>query len=128
MVADPGNARLTAKGDPKDADVAKANRTHEDRHATDDKKVFKAVVVPWDTAMTKAQSSRRVFSGADASACETALYAAMGGTPDTIATKLWDDVDAAGIAFHGTPAGGKLHAFDPWANADCSTATVRVKQ
>jgi hypothetical protein len=128
LVADPGNATLTAKGDPKDADVAAANRTHEDRHATDDEKVFKAVVVPWDTAMTKAQSSGRVFSGADAPACETALYAAMGGTPETIATRLWDDVDAAGHAFHATPAGGRLHAFDPWANADCSTATVRVKQ
>ena len=128
LVANPGNARLTAKGDRTDADVAAANRTHEDRHATDDEKVFNAVVVPWDTAMTKAQSSRRVFSGADASACDTALYAAMGGTPDTIATKLWDDVDAAGHAFHKTAAGAQLRAFDPWANADCSTATVRVKQ
>jgi hypothetical protein len=128
FVAAAGNATLTAKGDPKDADVAAANRTHENRHATDDERVFKAVVVPWDTAMTKAQSSGRVFSGADASACETALYAAMGGTPDTIATKLWDDVDAAGHAFHGTPAGGQLRGFDPSANADCSTATVKVRQ
>ena len=60
LVANPGNARLTAKGDRTDADVAAANRTHEDRHATDDEKVFNAVVVPWDTAMTKA--SRAVAS------------------------------------------------------------------
>jgi hypothetical protein len=75
-----------------------------------------------------AQSSGRVFSGADASACETALHAAMGGAPDTIATRLWDDIDAAGHAFHGTPAGRRLRAFGPSANADCSTATVRVQQ
>ncbi len=128
VAAGSGNATFTAHGVPSDAAVAAANRRHENHHAADEQASFNEVVVPWDTAMTAAQSSQRKFAGADATACEAALFAAIGGTPDDIATNLWNSIGSKGDAFHSTPAGGPRVVTNATSDAGCNTATVDVLQ
>lgn len=126
--AGPGNATLTARGVPSDADVAAANRTHEDRHATDHSTVFNAIMVPWDNALTQALNNRRSFRGADQAAAEAELFRSVGGTPDQIATNLWTTWTGTGDAFHATPNGGPLRLSNPVSDPGCTTVTVDVRQ
>lgn len=119
---------LTANGIPSDADVAAANRTHEDHHAADHQDAFNAAFGPWDTAVTAAQASTTEFNGADIAASEAALWTAMGGTPEQIARAYRTDGFARGRRFHGTGAGGPLRTSNPASNANCSAASVEVRQ
>jgi len=123
-----GNATLTANGRPSDADVAKANRTHEDHHAADHRIAFNSTIGNWDTLLTAAWISNQIFSGPDVATCEASLYAAMGGTPESIADDYFNSCLAAGAAFHATPAGGPLAASNPASDATCGVATVEVRQ
>lgn len=123
----PGQSTLTAHGKPTDGDVAVANRTHEDHHAKDDETIFNNVLGNWDRAMAAAKSSIKIYKGADQAASETALYADVGGTPAQVATNFWDAVDAAGRAFHGTPGGTELTAFNATSSADCATTAIDVR-
>jgi hypothetical protein len=104
--------------------MAAANRRHEDHHVADDQPAFNDSVGAWDAKLTAAAAAHTAFSGATNAAAQAALYAAMGGTPDQIADSYWNKVDAAGNAFHGTPAGGKVHYSNPTSNADCSTSAI----
>lgn len=120
----PGDTTFTVQGDPSSA-VALANiQRHEQHHATDHETVFNAVAVPWHTALTRARDPRRNFTGANVSACEAALWAAMGGTPDQIATNLWNGWIGANNTFHGTPAGATGSVTGRTANADCSVSSI----
>lgn len=121
-----GNAKLTAKGKPSDAAVATATRVHEDRHATDDEKVFNSTILNWDSKLTMAQLIQEKFKGQDHFACESNLYFAMGGTPEEIAQRFRDQGLFAGVNFHQTAAGGKLKSSDPSADPDCKEAKQDV--
>jgi hypothetical protein len=73
-----GNTTLTANGKPSDADVAAANRKHEDNHAANHGTVFAATISNWDILLTNALNAGTTFNGADQPACEAALFSAMG--------------------------------------------------
>ncbi|MGI8917682.1 MAG: DUF4157 domain-containing protein [Pyrinomonadaceae bacterium] len=121
-----GNAKLTVKGKPSDAAVATATRVHEDRHATDDEKVFNSTILKWDSKLTMAQLIQEKFKGHDHFDCESNLYFAMGGTPEEIAQRFRDQGLFAGVNFHQTAAGGKLKSSDPSADPDCKEAKQEV--
>jgi hypothetical protein len=126
FIAKPGTATLTAIGKPSDADVAAGVRTHEDRHAADDEKVFQSTIGAWDLQLTIAQAFKSRFSGKDAFECEESLYQALGGTPDAVALRYRNDGLAAGVAFHGTPAGRNVGVANATADPDCTAATIEV--
>lgn len=116
-----GNTRFRAYGNPSDAAMFTANRRHEDHHADDHRDAFNATVVPWDTALTAAKAANRKFHGATAADAEAALWAAMGGTPDQVATAFFDACQAAVIAYHGSAAGGPVGApTNPGSRSRCT--------
>ncbi|MFW6174258.1 MAG: DUF4157 domain-containing protein [Chloroflexota bacterium] len=121
-----GATTFSINGQPSDADLVTNVRTHENRHATDHEAVFNAVAVPWDAALTAANTSNRIFREPGVSGCEAALYAAAGGTPEQIARRLWSGWVGANNAFHASPAGAAAQPSNPQANADCSASSLDV--
>jgi len=103
-----GATRLRAHGDPDDRAMQVANRRHEDHHASDTRAAFTNIVVPWDQKVTAAKAAATKYHGATAADAEAALWAAMGGTPDQIATALITRLVADTNAFHATAAGGPV--------------------
>lgn len=123
------DATLTANGRPSDADVATANRTHEDHHARDDETVFNATIAKWDKLLVAAMNSKQKFQGTDITACEAALASAMGGTPEEIAVNYRNDSLRAGAAFHQPlPDNGDLRGSNQKADAACNAVTIDVRQ
>jgi len=123
-----GDSTVTAHGRPSDADVATANRTHEDHHATDDEQAFNATIGTWDQKMTDAEKNNKVFEGASTTKCEMAIHAAMEGTPKSIAAKYWGYASAAGDAFHRTAGGGNLTASNATWDPACAHVDIDVRQ
>lgn len=121
-----GDTTFSINGLPSDADMVANLRTHEQHHATDHERAFNAVLVPWDNALTAALNAGTVFRGENPTACEAALYRAVGGSPDDIATNLWNAWIGANNAFHASPAGAPARPSNPRANADCSTSSIDV--
>jgi len=121
-----GNSRYRAMGDPSDNAMFTANRRHENKHATDHQAAFNASVVPWDTRLTTAQAAGTVYHGLTDQAARTALWTAMGGTPDQIADAFMQGCQNAVIAYHGSPAGGPVGApTNPWSNSDCTLSAAK---
>jgi hypothetical protein len=123
-----GDTTFSINGSPSDADMVANLRTHEQHHATDHERVFNAVLVPWDNALTATLNAGTIFRGDSPTACEAALYRAVGDSPDDIATKLWNAWIGADRVFHATPAGAVARPSNPQANADCSTSSIDVFQ
>lgn len=121
-----GDTTFSINGDPDDASMLTNLEAHEDHHASDHEAVFNDVLVPWAEKITMAKDDGTKFAGNDGSAAEAALYAAMGGTPDEIATKLWDDWIAANDAFHAGAGSVQGYGTGQGANADCSTSFVKA--
>lgn len=119
-----GNSTFRAIGKPTDAAMFAANRRHEDHHATDFQVSFVTALIPWDLKLTVAAASGTVFTAADQAAAESALWTAMGGTPDQAADNFTNACAAAIAAFHATPKGGNVTSANPTANADCSTSSI----
>jgi hypothetical protein len=119
---------LTANGRPSDADVAAANRTHEDHHATDDETAFNSTILGWDSLLIIAKVFNQKFNGPDLPTCKATLFSTMGGTPDSIAELYRKRCDDAGHAFHQTPAGRTLRASNPASDPACNTATIELRQ
>jgi hypothetical protein len=121
-----GNSTFSVKGSPSDDAVYKANRRHEDRHVSDHKANFEAIVGAWDTKVQDANNKGTKFMGASAAAAEAALWAAVGGKPGAVATKWFDEDGKSGDAYHATAAGGPMRLSNPKADAGCATCSVDV--
>jgi outer membrane protein OmpA-like peptidoglycan-associated protein len=119
-----GNSRFHAMGQPTDAAMFAANRRHEDRHASDHRVAFNGSLVPWHRNLAAAQSAGTTFRGPTQADATTALYAAMGGTPNAIADAFFSACAAAVRVYHGTAAGGTVTSANPRANATCTTSSV----
>ena len=120
--AESGGAAFIVKGDPTDEEVAAGNLVHEDHHARDNERMFAATILKWDVELTKAYNSKQIFRGADITACEAALFKAMGGTPDQIAKNFFNACLDARDAFHASPAGKTGPWIEPPAcDANCNT-------
>jgi hypothetical protein len=123
-----GNSTFSVNGKPSDADFAANVRTHEDLHAADHKRGFNSVIVPWDTQLEAAKTFRTVFNGATVADAEAALFAAMGGTPNQIATAQYNKWIALNNATHavGTTlaTGGSGTVSNSAANAACTTSSL----
>jgi hypothetical protein len=123
-----GNTRFRAYGNPSDSAMFAANRRHEDHHARDHRAAFNATITPWDRALRQARRARRRFPGPTAAEAEAALWAAMGGTPDQVATAFFDGCQAAVIAFHGTARGGAVGApTSPGARNACAISWAKYR-
>ena len=122
-----GDTTFSVHGLPTDTDFLTDATTHEQHHATDHEAVFNRIAVPWDAALTTAMTSHQIFGGPDITTSEANLYAAMGGTPDSIATDLHNNWIAANNAFHGTPAGRSASLSSRTADATCSVSSVDVR-
>lgn len=109
-LAGAGNTRFRALGDPTDAHMFTANRRHEDHHAADHRDAFNATIGAWDAKLVAAKAAGTKFHGATAAAAESALWAAMGGTPDQVADAFFNACVAAVVAYHGSAAGGPVGA------------------
>jgi hypothetical protein len=121
-----GNANLTVRGRPSDADFAKEIKVHEDHHGADHERLFNAIVGKWDKSLTAAQSSGQTFTGTDETSCEAALFSAVGGRPEEIASRLQAEWDAAGNAFHATPEGKKVDHELVSADDHCDNLVVEI--
>ena len=121
-----GNTTFSATGKPSDNVVYRANRRHEDHHAADHKRAFDATIGTWDKKLEEVKTKGTEFGGTSAAAATSALWAAVGGTPEKIATDFNDLCGSKGTAYHGTPAGGPMGVSNPVANASCSTSSVEV--
>ncbi len=120
-----GNSTFRAIGDPNDAAMFTANRRHEDHHATDHHTAFDGSILAWDTKLTVAAGAGTNFHGATEAAAETALYAAMGGTPDQVADAYFNEAVRLNNNFHATPKGGNVGPpTGPTADATCSTSSA----
>jgi hypothetical protein len=116
-----GNTTFRAYGSPSDQAMFRANRRHEDRHATDHRDAFNGSVRPWDARLTAARAAGTTYNGPDQASAEAALYAAMGGTPTQVATAFMDACAAAVVAYHASPEGGPIGApTNPSAAPNCS--------
>jgi hypothetical protein len=123
-----GDTTFRARGNPSDGSMFRANRRHENKHARDHRRAFRATVVPWDRRLTRARARGRKFHGATAAAAEAALWAAMGGTPNQIADAFMNRLVAAVVAYHGTPGGGPIGApTRPRADATCDNSSARYR-
>lgn len=119
---------FTVNGKPSDAGLTADVRTHENLHAADHLTGFNAVIVPWDARLETARAARTEFNGANQAAAETALFTAMGGTPNAIATAQYNRWIALNGATHraGTSVatGGPVPPSNAMANATCTTASI----
>ncbi len=123
-----GNTRFRAYGNPSDGDMFSANRRHEDHHANDHKKAFNTTIKPWDTKLKAALKKKKKFPGATAADAEAALWAAMGGTPDDVATAFYDKCQAAVNKYHGSAKGGPVGApTKPGARNTCPISWAKYK-
>lgn len=121
-----GNSAFSVKGSPSDQAVFQANRRHEDRHVSDHKANFQAIVAAWDTKVQDAKDKGTEYKGASGQAARAALWAAAGGTAGEVATKWFDEDGKSGDAFHATPAGGPMSLSNPKAGAGCADCSLDV--
>ncbi|MCX6047082.1 MAG: DUF4157 domain-containing protein [Chloroflexi bacterium] len=122
-----GNSTFSFNGKPTDADFAANVRTHEDIHAADHKIAFNTVIGAWDTKLEAAKTANRVFSGATVADAEAALFRAMGGTPNQIATAQFAEwVRLNNITHRGRTlaTGGTATPSNSAANATCTTSSI----
>jgi len=122
-----GNTTFRVNGRPADADFAANVRTHEDLHAADHRTGFNNVIGGWDTRLEAARAAGTLFNGATAAAAEAALFTAMGGTPDQIATAQHNTWIALNNATHRgmtTATGGPATPSNSAADATCSTSSL----
>ena len=123
-----GNTTFSVNGKPTDATFAANVRTHEDLHAADHRTGFNSVIVPWDTRLQAAQTASTEFSGATVAAAEAALFRAMGGTPNQIATAQHNEWIRLNNLLHaiGTTiaTGGAATPSNSAANATCTTSSL----
>jgi hypothetical protein len=104
-----GGAVLEVTGDPDPATLLDQVTRHETKHAVDIAARRDEIVKPWDLKLTQAKDAHTEYAGAsDVTALET-LWAAMGGTPESIAKKLNDDWAADSDAYHKSAAGKTLN-------------------
>jgi hypothetical protein len=123
----PGNSTFSVNGKPTDADFAANVRTHENLHAADHKTGFNAVIVPWDTKLEAAKTAKTRFNGPTVTAVEAALFTAMGGTPNQIATAQHNKWIALNNATHTgttTATGGAAAPSNSAANPTCTTSSL----
>jgi len=127
-----GYSVFSAIGDPSDLAVFEANRRHEDRHVHDYFSIFMDTIYRWDTELDIAAAgsldAATPFHGNTRQEAESALYKAMGGTPDEIADKFTDASKKAQDDFHNTPEGGFV-SWDPdeaVSDANCNISSVKV--
>ena len=121
-----GNTTFRAIGNPSDEAMFQANRRHEDHHATDHQAAFNSHVANWDRRLTEARTAGTDFNGRTEAEAQTALYTAMGGTPDQVADAFMNALVAAVVAFHATPAGGAVRGpTDATASPDFSTSSAK---
>ncbi len=121
-----GDTTFSINGSPSDGDLVANTRTHEEHHAADHERVFNAVMLPWDAALTRVFNAGTTFQEANPTSCEAALYRAVGRTPDQVANSLWSGWIGANNAFHASAAGATATASNPMANADCTTSSIDV--
>lgn len=124
-----GNSTLSVNGKPTDADFAANVRTHEDLHAADHKKGFNDVIGVWDTKLEAAKTAGTLFNGATAAAAEAALFTAMGGTSNQIATAQHNKWIALNNATHlgaTLATGGPATPSNSAADATCATSSLDV--
>jgi hypothetical protein len=122
-----GDSTFSFNGKRTDADFAANVRTHEDIHAADHKIGFNNVIVPWDTKLEAAKTATTVFNAATAAAAEAALFTAMGGTPNQIATAQFNEwVRINNITHRGATlaTGGTATPSNSAANATCTTSSL----
>lgn len=123
-----GSTTFTINGQPSSADFVANVRTHEDLHAVDHETGFNSVTVPWDTNLQAAQVAGTEFSRASVADAEAALFSAMGGTPDQIATNQFNEWIRLNNVLHaaGTTVatGGAATASNSAANATCATSSM----
>jgi hypothetical protein len=123
-----GNTTFSVNGKPNDAGFAANVRTHENLHAADHRTGFNSVMVPWDTKLEAAKTAKTKFSGATLADAEAALFSAMGGTPNQIATAQHNKWIALNNATHaaGTTVatGGSATPSNSAANATCATSSL----
>jgi hypothetical protein len=121
-----GDSTFSARGDPSDDAVYKANRKHEDHHLADHKVAFEDAIGKWDAKVQDAKDKGTEFKGASAAAARKKLWKAMGNTPEKAARSYRALGFSKGAAYHATATGGPMALSNPAANADCSTSSVDV--
>ncbi len=122
-----GNTTFSFRGRPTDADFAANVRTHEDLHAADHQAGFTAIIVPGDTRLEAAKTVGTWFNGPTEADADAALFTAMGGTPNQIATAQHNDWIRRNNLTHGgttLATGGSATPSNPAADATCSTSSV----
>ena len=114
-----GTATVTveAQGMPDNATFADRVERHENWHVNDIKEKVKAILVPWDKAMTKFMQAGRTIVAETEQKAEDKFYELVGGTPVQIATKFVNTLRVSGNAFHGTSLGKS-----PWIDSYTATA------
>jgi Domain of unknown function (DUF4157) len=128
ICAGAGGTSFRAYGDPTDAAMFTANRRHEDHHANDHKAAFDATIVPWANKLAAAKANGTPFHGGNAALAEAALWAAVGSTPDEVASAFFDHCQAAVIAYHSTGAGGPVGPpTNPGADAQCQNSRAHYR-
>jgi hypothetical protein len=123
-----GNTRFRVKGQPSDAGLAANVTTHENLHAADHLSGFNDVIVPWDNKLEAAKTANTEFSGPTAADAEAALFTAMGGTPNQIATKQHNKWIALNNATHAgkvtVATGGSVTPSNLVVNATCRRSSI----
>ena len=125
-----GPVNLTVRGDPSHDAVKRHVRTHEDHHAADFKTITQNILVPWDKKLNDAKTAGKKMVAKDQGHCETIFYAQFVGQqqrPDDIVDAIVNQVNATGVAFHGTAAGKNVQIRNIQADAQCKNVTTDAK-
>ena len=116
----PGQTRFTVYGVPSDTEAATKVEKHEEVHANIYEGAFDTQLGSWDAQITK--NIGRVFTGRDTAECEAKLFAAVGGTPDEIATNMNTYFSAGNKAFHKSHAGRVVRITNGRCNDTCAVS------
>lgn len=103
---------LALRPHPDEATFLANVRRHEQHHADDHRDAFAPTVAAWDQRLTAAMRGAQTFVGDSPELAENALYTAVGGKADDVATEFSDRCDAASFSFHRSDDGGGPDGMD----------------
>ena len=121
-----GFSTLTINGTKGLSDRVQA---HEEHHATDYRKIFDDVLVPWDKKVTEAVNKGKKLKGKDEGTCQENFYRFHIGEnqmPKNIASSIINSINTMAVNFHGKPEGRKVNISLQEVKDGCNNAKAEA--
>jgi hypothetical protein len=103
-----GTITLEVAGVPDHRALARQIEAHENVHASDNKRIIDQVLGQWDAKIHKAQAEKMKFTGGTADEAKEAVHRYIGGTAESIGTRMDQQWGQASDDYHQTAEGRTL--------------------